>query len=451
MKPKLFGSSGIRGLANVQITNILAQRIGLAIATIHEGCTAVIGRDARLTGPMLEAALTSGINAAGGDVLQIGLVPTPVTAWTLTETGADTGIAITASHNPPPYNGFKIFSKRGLSLTVSEQLQLEKILEYKKYRSVDWNQVGTADEIEVIKSYSNMLADNIEIESEYKVALDCFCGATSTLAPLAFSEFPLRPKIINAVPDGQFPAGDPEPTNETLQRLGEYIKLTDSDFGFGFDGDGDRMMPVGKNGKIMNPDRVLAAYAGYVVDKNNGGIIVTHVGASMSIEDMIRESGGKVIRTPVGDAFVSEAMINNEAVFGGEPVGAWIFPEHHMCPAGVMGALKIIEALEYLDLTMEEFIESAPEYPINRIKINCPNQAKSNVMKEVKDYYSEVFKDIQSVNTLDGIRLETSTGWVLIRPSGTEPLIRITVEGKTHQDVESIMEKAKKLVTKVIV
>jgi len=450
VKPKLFGSSGIRGLANIDITHTLAQRIGLAVATINEGCTAVVGRDARLTGPILEAALTSGINAAGGDVLQIGLVPTPVTAWTLTETGSDTGIAITASHNPPPYNGFKVFSKLGLSLTVSEQLQLEEVLENVKYRFVDWNQVGITDELDAIGSYSSMLADNIEIESEYNVALDCFCGATSTLAPLAFSEFPLKSKIINAVPDGKFPAGDPEPTNESLQRLGEYIKLTESDFGFGFDGDGDRMMPVGSDGKMVNPDRILAAYAGYVVDRNNGGVIVTHVGASMSVEDMVRGSGGKVVRTPVGDAFVSEAMINHDAVFGGEPVGAWIFPEHHMCPAGVMGALKIIEALEYLDLTMEEFIESAPEYPINRIKIMCPNQTKQNVMKGVKDNYSEVFKDVQSVNTLDGIRLETTSGWVLIRQSGTEPLIRITVEGKTHQDVESIMEKAKKLVKQVI-
>ena len=450
MKPKLFGSSGIRGLANIDINPTLVQRVGAAIATIHEGGTVVVGRDARLTGPMLEAAFTSGVNAVGGDILQVGLVPTPVAAWMITETGSNSGVAITASHNPPQYNGLKVFNEHGMSLTVEEQLNLENVLEGEGYAWADWNRVGVVEEIDGIDPYVDMLADSIEIESDHKVGLDCFCGAASALAPIAFREFPLEAKIINAVPDGMFPAGDPEPTSLSLKRLGDYMKATGCSIGFGFDGDGDRMMPVGADGLMVNSDRALAAYAGYVVRRNSGGTVVTHVGASMNVDDMVKEAGGRVVRTPVGDAFITEAMKKHEAVFGGEPVGAWVFPEHHMCPDGVMGALKVLEALDYLDQTLEEFIQAAPIYHLSRAKLECPNTRKTSAMLEIGKRYADVFKDVESVSAVDGVRLEMPMGWALIRPSGTEPLIRITVEGRTQMDVEKIMDEAKQLVKQVI-
>ena len=450
MKPKLFGSSGIRGLANIDITPTLAQRVGAAISTIHEGGTSIIGRDARLTGPMLEAALTSGVNAAGGDVIQVGLVPTPVVAWMIKESGSESGVAITASHNPPPYNGLKVFNQQGMSLTIKEQLMLEEVMENERYTWADWTQVGTVEEVDAIDPYVDMLAESIDITNEHKVGLDCFCAATSTLAPIAFKEFPLDTRIINAVPDGLFPAGNPEPTNDSLMRLGEYMKSTGCSIGFGFDGDGDRMMPVGSDGLMVSPDSALAAYAGYAVTRNNGGTVVTHVGASMNVDDMVKQAGGKVVRTPVGDAFITEAMEKHNAVFGGEPVGAWVFPEHHMCPAGVMGALKVLEALDYLDQTIEEFVQGAPIYPLDRAKLECPNQKKNPAMEEISKRYADAFKDVESVSMVDGVRLEMSNGWVLIRPSGTEPIIRITVEGRTPRDVEDIMAGAKILVKKVI-
>ncbi len=450
MKPKFFGSSGIRGLANIDITPTLAQRVGAAIATIHEGGACIIGRDARHTGPMLEAALTSGVNAAGGDVYQVGLVPTPVAAWMIMETGTNTGVEITASHNPPPYNGLKVFNKQGMSLTIGEQLQVEEVLENERYDWADWNRVGGVEELEAIEPYVDMLVDTIEIDTEYRVGLDCFCGATSTLAPTAFNEFTALSKIINAVPDGLFPAGNPEPTTESLQRLGEYMKHTGCTIGFGFDGDGDRMMPVGADGAMVSPDRALAAYAAYAVERNQGGTIVTHVGASMNVDDMVKKAGGKVVRTPVGDAFITEAMAEHDAIFGGEPVGAWVFPEHHMCPAGVLGALKVLEALDYLEKSLEEFIQETPIYPLKRTKLECPNDKKATAMKTIAESYQDIFRDVESISTVDGVRLETSSGWVMIRPSGTEPLLRITVEGRTAEDVDSLMTRAQKHVKQVM-
>ena len=450
MKPKLFGSSGIRGLANKDITTTLAQRVGAAIATMNQGGQVVVGYDARISGPMLEMALSSGLNAAGADVIQVGLVPTPVTAWMIGETGSDAGVEVTASHNPPQYNGLKVFNREGMSLTIKEQLATEKVLIDESYDWAQWDTVGATDEVDAIEAYVEMLADSINIENETKVAADCFCGATSTLAPQAFGEFPLKSNIINAVPDGTFPAGNPEPSRESLMGLGRYMRVLGCEVGFGFDGDGDRMMPVGADGRMVNPDRALAAYAGYAVERNGGGTVVTHVGASMNVDDMVKEAGGKTVRTPVGDAFITEAMAKHGAVFGGEPVGAWVFPDHHMFPAGVMGALKVLEALEETDKSIEEFISAAPEYPLDRLKLECKESQKSSAMKRIAKGYQDAYRNVDSVSTVDGVRLELENGWALIRPSGTEPLIRITVEGRTVGDVEDIMDRGRVLVKKVL-
>ena len=450
MKPRLFGSSGIRGLANVDITTTLAQRVGSALATIHEGGGMVVGRDPRVTGPMLESALLSGLAAGGADALALGLVPTPVTAWMIRETGSDAGVEISASHNPPQYNGLKVFNGDGMSLTISEQLELERILEEGAIRPAPWDCVGAVDEVDAVEPYADALGEALDLYWDDKVACDLFSGATCVTAPRVFEELGVQAEFINAVPDGRFPAGDPEPNAETLRRLGGYMRARDIPIGFGFDGDGDRMMPVGSDGAVVSPDRVLAAYAGYAVERSGGGVVVTHVGASMSVEDVVEAAGGRVVRTSVGDAFVTEAMMEHGAVFGGEPVGAWVFPDVHMCPDGVLSALKLIEALGETETTLEEFVEPAPSYPLGRAKLECPNHLKQEAMKALSEEYVDSFKDVKDVSTVDGVRFEVEEGWVLVRPSGTEPLIRVTVEGRNREDTEALMLRAEALVKKVL-
>lgn len=450
MKTKLFGSSGIRGLANIEITVTLAQRVGTALATQSPGGTIITGRDARLTGPMLETALQAGIASAGADTYTIGLVPTPITAWMIKEAQADAGVEVTASHNPPQYNGLKVFNRQGMSLTLKEQLEIESILENESYNLSTWDTVGSVQELDGVEPYTDALLDQLNINKEWKIASDLFCGATCTAAPSIYNDFNINSLTINGSPNGRFPAGNPEPTLKTLQPLGTMIKNKGLEIGFGYDGDGDRMMLVDGNGAMVSPDRVLAAYAGYVVEQNGGGVVVTHVGASMNVDDMVNKAGGKVIRTPVGDAFITEAMAEHKAVFGGEPVGAWVHPDIHMCPDGILSALKLLEALEETDQTIEEFIHQAPEYPIERVKLECPNEAKVSALNAVSEQYQENFKKVDSISTVDGVRLELEKGWVLIRPSGTEPLIRITVEGRTGKDVMDLMEKGKSLVKNVL-
>ncbi len=450
MKPKLFGSSGIRGLANVEITTTLAQRVGAALATMHEGGGMVVGRDPRVTGPMLESALLSGLAAGGADTLALGLVPTPVTAWMVRETGSDAGVEISASHNPPQYNGLKVFDEDGMSFTSREQQELERMLEDGGYRLAPWDRVGGVEEVDAVEPYADALGDALDLYWDDKVACDLFSGATCVTAPRVFEELGVQAEFINAVPDGRFPAGDPEPNAETLRRLGGYMRSRGVTIGFGFDGDGDRMMPVGSGGAVASPDRVLAAYAGYVVERSGGGVVVTHVGASMSVDDVVEAAGGRVVRTPVGDAFVTEAVALHGAVFGGEPVGAWVFPEVHMCPDGVLSALKLLEALGETETTLDEFVERAPSYPVRRAKLECPDTLKEQVMASISADYGYSLKGVREISTVDGVRLELESGWVLIRPSGTEPLIRVTVEGRSREDMEILMERAKDLVKKVL-
>jgi phosphoglucosamine mutase len=450
LKPKLFGSSGIRGLANVEVTITLAQRVGATLATLHRGGAFVVGRDARTTGPMLEAALLSGIVSGGADALSVGLVPTPVAAWMIKETGSEAGVVITASHNPPDYNGLKVFNGRGMSLTNREQLELEAVLEREAYNLARWDEVGTVDQVDPVEPYLEAVSEALGELGDSKVACDLFSGATCTVAPAAFQEMGVEAEFINSVPDGAFPAGNPEPSPESLSRLGSYLRARDLDLGFGFDGDGDRMMPVDKGGAMVSPDRALAAYAGYVVERMGGGVVVTHVGASMNVDDMVEKAGGTVVRTPVGDAFITEAMEKHGAVFGGEPVGAWVMPEVHMCPDGVLSSLKLLEALEDTGLSLREFAERTPEYPLDRAKVECPNKHKQKAMELLAEEYRSVFGEVKGINTVDGVRLELEEGWVLIRPSGTEPLIRLTVEGRDSKKVRGLMEKGKSLVNKVL-
>ena len=168
----------------------------------------------------------------------------------------------------------------------------------------------------------------------------------------------------------------------------------------------------------------------------------------MNIDEMVESEGGNVLMTPVGDSFITEAMAESGAVFGGEPVGAWVHPDIHMCPDGILSALKLLEALQDMDTSLEAFINQAPAYPIKREKIVCPNEKKQPTLGQIKSRYQDTFNNVKSISTVDGVRLELDKGWILIRPSGTEPLIRITVEAKTDQQVKEYTEKGISLIKK---
>ncbi len=446
---RLFGSSGIRGITNVDITPLLAQKVGTAIASMFEGGAVLVGRDTRLSGEMIELALSSGLVSCGFVVGTLGILPTPVVAWLTREMQAEAGVAISASHNPSQYNGLKIFDSTGMAYTMEQQEKLEERIHKGEYTTSEWNRVGHVEAMDLKRLYIEAISELVEAPLEKRIVCDLFNGATTSIAKELFEELGSQTILINAQPDGHFPAGNPEPNKESLQRLGKMVKASGAEIGFGFDGDGDRMMPVDENGETPSPDRVLAAYTGYVVRANGGGTVVTHVGASMSVEEAVEAAGGSVVRTKVGDVHITEAMLETGAIFGGEPAGAWIHPDVHLCPDGLLSAVRLMQALDSDGKTLSQFVSGIPEYPTLRAKVTCPNLEKDAAMGSISDLGKE-FGEVTDISTVDGVRLQLEDGWVLIRPSGTEPIIRITVEAHDDERAKGLLETTKNFVQSVL-
>jgi len=290
-----------------------------------------------------------------------------------------------------------------------------------------------------------MIWKSVKLDRQWRIILDPGCGATCHLAPALLKRLGCKVTAINAQPDGFFPGRSPEPNVESLKPLAKIVQDLGADAGIAYDGDGDRVAFVDEGG-FVDFDRILAAYATYVIKKNFGGSVVTNVEASMCVEKMVEAHGGKVIRTRVGDVYVAEAMRRHNAVFGGEPCGAWIHPRFHYCPDGILSSVLLLKALEDENEILSEFISETPQYGILRENVVCGNEVKYKIMGKVEKDIKSVFPAYRQLSTVDGVRLTLQEGWILVRASGTEPLIRLTVEGESLKAAKEIMEKGVMLI-----
>ena len=443
---KLFGSSGVRGLVNVVLTPQLACSVGLAVATHAKARRAVVGRDTRVSGPMLEDALVAGLTAAGVQVSLLGMVPTPAVAYLTKALGADVGFMLTASHNPPQYNGIKVFRGDTLSYTDKNQNDVEKIVAENRFSLADWRKVGTAQKVWEDQLYVDLLTKAGNLKKKWHLVVDPGCGATYHVAPAALSALGCKTTAINAQPDGYFPARSSEPTAQSLTTLAATVRALDADLGVAFDGDGDRVAFVDEDGTFVDFDRSLAAFSAFALKKSGGGTVVTNVEASMCVETMAQKYGGKVVRVRVGDVYVSEAMAREGAVFGGEPCGAWVHPKFHWCPDGPLSAVLMLKALEEENVSLKQFIAQVPKYVTLRENLVVANEQKQKIVVAVEKTATKTFPEYNDFSTVDGVRLALKNGWLLIRASGTEPLIRLTVEGESLKAARAIMNRGVELV-----
>jgi phosphoglucosamine mutase len=445
---KLFGSSGVRGLVNVDLTPALACRVGLAVATHSKARKALVARDTRVSGSMLENAAVSGLLAGGVDVSLVGVMPTPALAYLTKALNADVGFMLTASHNPPQYNGIKIFNGNSLSYADESQNAVEKIMAEENFALADWRSIGKASLADVGYLYIEMIRKAVALRKQWHVAVDPGCGATFNVGPAVLKATGCSVTALNAQPDGFFPARSSEPTAESLKDLAHVVKELGADVGIAFDGDGDRAAFIDDRGGFVDFDRSLAAYAAYALKRDGGGTVVTNVEASMCVEKMAETLGGKVVRTKVGDIYISEAIKRSNAVFGGEPCGAWVHPRFHYCPDGPLSAVLLLKALEEENKSLREFVAEVPEYVTLRENIACKNYLKHKVVASIEKAIKSAFPEYTDFSTVDGARLALKSGWFLIRASGTEPLIRLTVEGESLKAAKDIMSKGTALVKK---
>ncbi|HSQ01638.1 MAG TPA: phosphoglucosamine mutase [Methanobacterium sp.] len=434
--PKLFGTSGIRGKIGSDISLEVAVEIGMAIATYTggKGSKIVLGYDSRTSNVMIENAVTAGLLQCGCHVLKMGMAPTPLVGYATMKLEANAGVMITASHNPPEYNGIKLWNPDGMAYRQEQERFIEEIIHKKSFKTVSWEDIGKVVEVNyVVSEYIKDILDHVDIKPGIKVVVDCANGAASYLSPIILRKAGCSVVAINSQPDGFFPGRLPEPSQKNLQELMKVVKATGADIGIAHDGDADRMIAIDEKGRMADFDKLLA-----IVSREIGGTVVTTVDASLCTDKCMDEVGGHVIRTKVGDVHVAEAIEGNNATFGGEPSGTWLHPNFCMCPDGILSALRVIELVQKYG-SLSKQLDAVPSYPTIRDRVNCENFQKEPIMGKVEEELHILLDNVVDVNRIDGVRITLDDGsWVLIRPSGTESFIRITLEATSNEKAHMI-------------
>ena len=420
----LFGSSGVRGVVNQEMTPELALNIGMAAGSIAK--SAVLGFDSRTSNDMMSAAVSSGLMACGCEVYTAGFVTTPTLAEAAR--GHDCGVMLTASHNPPQYAGVKLWNPDGMGFGIEQSAQIEQMIDEGKYSAKPWNLVGSSHVFaDAVENHLDRIMGGVG-SAGLKVVVDCANGPALTITPLVLQEMGCRVVTINSNRDGRFPGRMPEPTDENLSDLKGAVLSMGADLGIAHDGDADRMIAVDEKGVTLSGDELLALFAGRHASEQ----VVASVDASMALDDFI---DAEVVRTRVGDVFVSEEVKRTGADFGGEPSGTWIFPDQTYCPDGVLAAARMAEMVASEKLS--KLRESVPRYPTRRIAIDYPLAMKAEVLECLREEMTGI--ECDELLTLDGYRLGFEDGWTLVRPSGTEPKIRIVAEARDAVRAEELL------------
>ena len=443
---KLFGTSGIRGKFKEKLTASLALNVGKAIATYLKGeGEVIVGYDPRTSSQLLENALSAGLMEGGCNIIKIGMVPTPLVGYATSKLKAKAGVMITASHNPPEYNGIKVWNHNGMAYSPAQEKEIERIIQEEDYLTVNWDNLGSSEHLNITKMYMEDVIEHVKVKAGLKVVVDCGCGAASYITPAILRMVGCEVLSLNCQPDGFFPGRDPEPTPENLKDLMDVVKVSEADLGIAHDGDADRMVAVDEKGRFADFDKLLTLIA-----KEKGGKIITTVDASISLDECLKEVGGEVIRTKVGDVHVAEALIREGGSFGGEPSGTWLHPEFSLSPDGIFSALKLVEIVSKKG-SLSKLLDEIPSYYNIRDKIPCPDTKKDNVMEKVKEQLPQQFTEKIQIDNIDGLRISLEdNSWVLIRPSGTEPYIRVRIEAKKEETARKLHNISRSFIEKTI-
>lgn len=442
---ELFGTNGVRGIANEELTADLALGLGKVIGTLRKGRIAV-AMDARISSAMLKSAVLAGIMSTGSDAVDVGIAPTPALQYYVkTKKEVTGGVIVTASHNPREYNGIKFVHSDGTEFTREMDEESERTYKSKRFDRADWSGVGQLYYDECNQLYIDGILDKVDVdaisEAKFRVAVDCGNGAGCLTTPPLLRRLGCDVISINAHLDGRFPARNPEPVDETLDLLKKLVVETNANLGVAHDGDADRAVFVDEKGRFISEDVMLALMAKYYVEKHGGGIVVTPVSSSKCVEDAVKEAGGEIVYTAVGSPVVVKVMKETNAVFGGEGNGGLIFPEHQLTRDGAMSAAKVLELMALEKKPISELIKDIPKYYTIKEKVPCRD--KSALLKGLKEEFPDA-------NFTDGARIDFDDGWLLIRPSGTEPIARIFAEGKSMDRARELLEMGMKAVKKIL-
>ena len=442
---QLFGTFGVRRIANTVLTPEFASKIAAAYGTKVKG-TIAIGSDPRTSSEMIKHAVTAGLLSTGCNVVDLGMLPTPAVQYAVRKY-YDGGIMITASHNPPKYNGLKLLDQDGIGTPDELEEEIEEIYFNDKQERVTWDKIGKAYKADIIDEYCEEILKRVDVqkirEAKLKVVLDCGSGAACGTTPFIIRKLGCEITTLNCQPDGAFPGRNPEPTEDNLQDLIKVVKATGADIGIAHDGDADRTICIDEKGQFVFGDKSFALVEKSMLEKNNGGKIVTTVATSNAIRDIALENNGEIILTKVGDLVVARKLQEISGLFGGEENGGLIFPDFVYGRDSGLATAMLLEILATNKKTLSELIEELPTYYSEKRKVECPDDKKQIVAEKIIADTTEY-----EVDTTDGVKVITDEGWVIIRPSGTEPIYRCFSEAKTPEKAEELANWGMQLIQK---
>jgi len=450
---KLFGTSGIRGLYPSEVSPSLGFKLGCVLAEVFEG-ECVLGMDGRVTSHILELAVACGLMSCGCKALRIGLTPLPTLAYAVKRSGAGFGVMVTASHNPPNYNGFKVYRSGGWELMPEDEELIEEKLASESYELKSWSDVGFYEDYsrvlaEYIGEVVDYVAEGRPLKGELKVVVDCANGPASLVTPKVLSALGVRVLAVNAQIDGFFPGREPEPRPDVLRELGLYVKGVGAALGLAHDGDADRVAVLNSDGSFVFNDRIIAYMAKRAIEEGLGKVVITTIDTSRCIDEVVERLGGEVVRTKLGKTHV-ELVKRSSVALAAEP---WkiIDPRWGPWADGIMSSAKLVYDLAERGCSLKELLKDIPEYPQVRENFPCPHELKREVMRVVEEELEGAIGDVSEVWTYDGVRVNRrSGGWILIRASGTEPKIRLYAEAKSMEELREIVERGRGLIARAL-
>lgn len=443
---RLFGTAGIRGSYPEEVGPELAYGLGASVAWVRRAGLIVVGGDGRLTTPILKAMASAGAMAVGADVVDAGLVPMPALPWAVVRLGADAGVYITASHNPPTDNGVKIFRPDGAEFTRAEESEVEEAYFSRSWEPAPWDRVGRLlSGGDLLTQYVEEVADAAEpdvVRGVPKVVVDTANGAASLATPRVLKDIGAEVFSFNSNVDGRFPGRYPEPRADVLEPLLPAARALGADVFLAHDGDGDRLAVLDPAKGFVKQDRIIALLARWKLGER-GGTVVVSIDVGRAVRDVVESMGGELRVVRLGK--LHEGLLEApDAVMAAEP---WKFidPSWGKWIDGVYQAAAIVRMMAEEGKTIGELLADIPDYPQARVSVRVPKAVRDAVYEAVAEGLKASAPEGAEVTTIDGVRVDYPDGsWILVRKSGTEPKIRIYGEAPTLERLERAVEALKR-------
>ncbi len=445
---RLFGTNGVRGTINDEFTVQLTLDVARAVGTVLGPGRVAISHDSRMGGEMFKLTAIAGFVSTGCSVVDIGPAPAPTLQFMTPRLDCVGSVMITASHNPPEFNGIKVMGASGIEVPRELEGEIEKVYFSKEFRVAGWDEIGDVQFYDgAIREYIKAIKSHVDIDAIRKrglrVVVDGACSVGSLATPILMRELGCKVFSLNCQLDGRFPGRDPEPIPKNLEDLARTVKSVGADLGIAHDGDADRATFVDEHGEILWGDQSFAIIAGRVLKK--GSVLVTPVSSGRLIEDVAKSRGASIDWTEVGSVIVSHRLEEIDADLGGEENGGVFYPPHQSVRDGAMTSAQIVEIMAREEKTLSQLVKELPSYHSAKTKVHMEAEQKELVLAELM----RLTKDMDRI-TLDGVKLMFDDGWVLMRPSGTEPLWRCFAEGKTKSTAEDLCDKGVGLIKEAL-